>query len=196
MACAWLRPPAGAPSVPAPLRGAVAAALGAGRAAGRDRLRRAADDERGPAVRRRRRALRAAAGSTYEGQAAIELEAVADAAERGAYALRSPATSTRARRVRAVARRRRARASRRRRRLRALPPRLAAATAAACAAAAASAGLDLVVLSGGVFQNRLLLDAHRGALERRGLRVLVPERLPPNDGGIAFGQAAVAAARG
>jgi hydrogenase maturation protein HypF len=71
---------------------------------------------------------------------------------------------------------------------------VAAATAQACAAAAAGAGTEVCVLSGGVFQNRLLLEdaAHRlGAL---GLRVLVPERIPPNDGGIAYGQAAIAAA--
>jgi hydrogenase maturation protein HypF len=55
--------------------------------------------------------------------------------------------------------------------------------------------LDSVVLSGGVFQNRMLLEAVTDAAESAGLRVLIPERLPPNDGGISFGQAAVAAAR-
>ena len=57
-------------------------------------------------------------------------------------------------------------------------------------------GLETVVLSGGVFQNRTLLSATAALLEARGLRVLVPERLPPNDGGVSYGQAAVAAARG
>ena len=60
---------------------------------------------------------------------------------------------------------------------------------------AADAGLDVVVLSGGVFQNRRLLERTAGRLEAAGLRVLVPERLPPNDGGIAYGQAAIAARR-
>jgi hydrogenase maturation protein HypF len=60
--------------------------------------------------------------------------------------------------------------------------------------AAGDAGTDLVVLSGGVFQNRRLLGVAAGRLERAGLRVLIPERLPPNDGGISYGQAAVAAA--
>jgi hydrogenase maturation protein HypF len=55
-------------------------------------------------------------------------------------------------------------------------------------------GLDTAVLSGGVFVNRRLLERAAAALRRTGLRVLVPERLPPGDGGIAFGQAAVAAA--
>ena len=60
--------------------------------------------------------------------------------------------------------------------------------------AAAEAGLDTAVLSGGVFQNRLLLTRTATLLREAGLRVLIPERLPPNDGGIAYGQAAVAAA--
>ena len=51
------------------------------------------------------------------------------------------------------------------------------------------------MLSGGVFQNRLLLELTLDALQAAGLRVLVPERLSPNDGQIAFGQVAVAAAR-
>ena len=55
--------------------------------------------------------------------------------------------------------------------------------------------LDTAVLSGGVFQNRLLLELTAARLEEAGLRVLVPEKLPPNDGQIAFGQVAVAAAR-
>jgi hydrogenase maturation protein HypF len=54
----------------------------------------------------------------------------------------------------------------------------------------------VAVLSGGVFLNRRLLEATAAQLRRAGLRVLVPERLPPGDGGIAYGQAAVAAARG
>jgi hydrogenase maturation protein HypF len=72
---------------------------------------------------------------------------------------------------------------------------VANATAGACAHLADAAGLDTAVLSGGVFQNRLLLARTATALEDAGLRVLVPERLPPNDGQIAFGQVAVAAAR-
>ncbi|MEA2218841.1 MAG: hydrogenase maturation protein HypF, partial [Solirubrobacteraceae bacterium] len=72
---------------------------------------------------------------------------------------------------------------------------LAHVTAEACTSTARRAGVELVVLSGGVFQNRLLLELTAAALEDAGLRVLVPERLPPNDGQIAFGQVAVAAAR-
>ncbi|MEJ7826374.1 MAG: carbamoyltransferase HypF [Solirubrobacteraceae bacterium] len=72
---------------------------------------------------------------------------------------------------------------------------LAQVTVEACALAAERAGTDLAVLAGGVFQNRLLLELTAAGLESSGLRVLVPERLPPNDGQIAFGQVAVAAAR-
>jgi hydrogenase maturation protein HypF len=51
------------------------------------------------------------------------------------------------------------------------------------------------VLSGGSFQNRRLVERTAGALTGSGLRVLTPERLPPGDGGISYGQVAVAAAR-
>ncbi len=72
---------------------------------------------------------------------------------------------------------------------------LAEATASACANEAEAQGVSLVILSGGVFQNRLLLERTASSLRERGLRVLIPRRLPPNDGGIAYGQAAIAAAR-
>lgn len=72
---------------------------------------------------------------------------------------------------------------------------LAEATAAACAAAAEARGLDAVALGGGVFQNRLLLERTVACLRGAGLRPLLPERLPPNDGAISYGQAAVAAVR-
>jgi hydrogenase maturation protein HypF len=72
---------------------------------------------------------------------------------------------------------------------------LTQATVTALTAIAGRRGLDDVVLSGGVFQNRLLLETVAEGLERAGLRVLIGEKLPPNDGGISYGQAAVAAAR-
>jgi len=72
---------------------------------------------------------------------------------------------------------------------------LARVTVEACTLAAQRAGTDLTLLSGGVFQNRLLLELTSAGLQDAGLRVLVPERLPPNDGQIALGQVAVAAAR-
>jgi hydrogenase maturation protein HypF len=72
---------------------------------------------------------------------------------------------------------------------------MTAVTVDACARLAADRGLDRVVLSGGVFQNRLLLESAAGELSRRGLEVLAPSAFPPNDGGMSFGQAAVAAAR-
>jgi len=72
---------------------------------------------------------------------------------------------------------------------------LAEAVARACVGIATRRGLNVVVLSGGVFQNRILLEAVARHLDDAGLRALVPQRLPPNDGGIAYGQAAVAARR-
>lgn len=55
--------------------------------------------------------------------------------------------------------------------------------------------LSTVVLSGGVFQNRLLLEELVRLLSLKHIAVLVPEKLPANDGGLAYGQAIVAAAR-
>ncbi len=72
---------------------------------------------------------------------------------------------------------------------------IADATARACVAVAEDHGLDTAVLSGGVFQNRRLLEDVARRLADAGLQVLTPQRLPPNDGGISFGQAAIAAAR-
>lgn len=60
---------------------------------------------------------------------------------------------------------------------------------------AAAEGTRTVVLSGGVFQNARLLGSVSRRLRARGLTVLVPRLLPPNDGAICYGQAAVAAAR-
>jgi hydrogenase maturation protein HypF len=49
-------------------------------------------------------------------------------------------------------------------------------------------GLDVVALSGGVFQNATLLDATVTGLQDHAFTVLRPRLLPPNDGGIALGQ--------
>jgi hydrogenase maturation protein HypF len=136
----------------------------------------------------------------YEGQAAIELEACCDPSERGAYPLPVVAAGgvlvidplealaalvadlSGGAAVPAVAAR--------------FHAAVAAATVAACARAASERGTETVVLSGGVFLNRRLLEATLDGLRAEGLRALTPERLPVNDGGISYGQAAVAAARG
>lgn len=58
-----------------------------------------------------------------------------------------------------------------------------------------SRGIDVVVLSGGVFQNALLTRRCVRELESAGLRCLTHHLVPPNDGGLALGQAFVAAHR-
>jgi hydrogenase maturation protein HypF len=72
---------------------------------------------------------------------------------------------------------------------------VATAAADACLHIAGAAGLDRVILSGGVFQNRLLSEMIYTALTRKGLTVFTHRLVPPNDGGIALGQAAVAGRR-
>ncbi len=57
---------------------------------------------------------------------------------------------------------------------------------------ASETGLDRVALSGGCFQNHLLLQLTIQALESRGLNALVHRQVPCNDGGLSLGQVAVA----
>jgi hydrogenase maturation protein HypF len=139
--------------------------------------------------------------ANYEGQAASELEGIADPREVGSYPLPVVGETSRdglvldAREtVRAIVADLE----------RGVTPAsiaarfhgaLAAATAAACERSAESLGSSLAVLSGGAFQNRLLLERTVTGLRASGLRVVSPRRLPPNDGGISFGQVAVASAR-
>jgi hydrogenase maturation protein HypF len=64
----------------------------------------------------------------------------------------------------------------------------------ACRRARDEYGLTTVALSGGVFQNVLLLELLTELLRNDGFTVLIPRLVPPNDGGLAFGQIAVAGA--
>jgi hydrogenase maturation protein HypF len=59
---------------------------------------------------------------------------------------------------------------------------------------AVRARMERVVLTGGCFQNMVLLERTVGVLERAGFRPYWHRRIPTNDGGIALGQAAAAAA--
>jgi hydrogenase maturation protein HypF len=60
---------------------------------------------------------------------------------------------------------------------------------------AVETGLEQVVLTGGVFQNRYLTERASEALEQRGFRVFTHRQVPPNDGGISLGQAVLAAGK-
>jgi hydrogenase maturation protein HypF len=119
---------------------------------------------------------------TYEGQAAIELEALADRHETASYPMSEDldARPVIASVVDDVARG-------------VAVPLVAARfhNTVADATAAALQDEPVVVLSGGVFQNELLLARTLEQLPR----ALFPRRLPVNDGGIAYGQAAISAAR-
>ena len=65
---------------------------------------------------------------------------------------------------------------------------------ASCVKIREQSGCNKVALSGGVFQNRLLLELTDHMLSEQGFEVLKHQLVPPNDGGIAFGQAVYAMA--
>jgi hydrogenase maturation protein HypF len=71
---------------------------------------------------------------------------------------------------------------------------LAAATVEVLVRLSGHTGVNHIVLSGGVFQNRLLMEAVSNQLRQYGKTVLSPQHYPMNDGGLALGQAAIAAA--
>jgi hydrogenase maturation protein HypF len=135
---------------------------------------------------------------SYEGQAAIELEAIAAAGDRGAYPFeiegREPFIVDLRPAVRGIADELAsgvpaAIVSARFHRM------LALVIQAACRLLRERCGVATVALSGGCFQNRLLTEQSLSLLEQDGFKVLIHRRVPPNDGGVALGQAAVAACR-
>ncbi len=69
---------------------------------------------------------------------------------------------------------------------------LAEMVADVCRVISQETGLRTVVLSGGCYQNRLLLDLAVRRLHKTGFRVLVHRQVPCNDGGVSLGQAALA----
>ncbi len=65
-------------------------------------------------------------------------------------------------------------------------------TAEMCKLVSKDIGIKRVALSGGVFQNRLLLSLTMAALQKEGFDVLTHCLVPPNDGGVSLGQAVIA----
>ncbi|MHB0996439.1 MAG: carbamoyltransferase HypF, partial [Elusimicrobiales bacterium] len=133
------------------------------------------------------------AEATYEAQGPMELESLPPLRAAGAYEFKlrrtgdllelDPAPAVRSAAADRLAGRPAAFISAR------LHAGLAAAAAETCARLCAAHGLKDVCLSGGVFQNRTLLELVTRRLERRGLRPRSNRLVPANDGGISLGQA-------
>jgi hydrogenase maturation protein HypF len=135
-------------------------------------------------------------GAAFEGQAAMELEMIADSHSHGIYPFQwsedrvpqahaAPIIASIVEDIR-----------------RGVPAflisrkfhdTLAAMWAAVCVALRARTGIDRVALSGGCFQNVLLLEGLTHALQNENFTVYSHQLVPTNDGGIALGQAVVAA---
>jgi hydrogenase maturation protein HypF len=129
---------------------------------------------------------------SYEGQAPIELEHLAGAVPAAAYACAVDSGTINGSDLIAAAHDDLLAGRDRAGIAAAFHEGVAAAFAAACAE---TGGAETVVLSGGCLQNLRLLASLRMRLERAGFRVLSHAAVPPNDGGVSYGQAAVTAAR-
>ncbi len=129
---------------------------------------------------------------SYEGQAAIELEHLAGEVESEPYHCRVEEGLIRGADLIAAVHDDLAGGRPREEIAAAFHEGVAAAAAIACAAAAHP---RTVVLSGGSFQNLRLLESTRTRLANLGFRVLSHRLVPPNDGGISYGQAAIAVRR-
>lgn len=135
---------------------------------------------------------------TFEGEAAMWLEGIADVSESGEYAVSllegSPLVVDAAALIWEVAQDILSGSA---------PQRVAArfhnsmaqVVLAVTERMARQTGITSVGLTGGCFQNRLLTERTARLLEEKGFRVLLHESVPPNDGGIALGQALVARSR-
>ena len=130
---------------------------------------------------------------SYEGQAAIELEQLAGETEADPYPCRVEDGVIRGAGLIAAVHDDLDAGRPRDRIAAAFHEGVAAAVSAACAEAARPS--ERVALSGGSFQNLRLLSTVTRRLDRLGLSALTHSRVPPNDGGISFGQAAIAARR-
>ena len=131
--------------------------------------------------------------ASYEGQAAIDLEALVDPAEKGYYPFDvSAGEFNPAPLWQAMLKDWRAGVHQ---------PVLAARfhnslvelNLQLCRQVRAGTGAGVIALSGGVWQNRILLERTILRLESAGFRVLIHHQVPANDGGIALGQAMIAA---
>jgi hydrogenase maturation protein HypF len=132
---------------------------------------------------------------TFEAEAAIELESMADRDETGGYPFDinglAPMEIDAAPLIRAVVRDVNKRAP-----IDAIAGRFHNAIADMALNVSArlreSSGINDIVLTGGVFQNSLLSKLAREKLQKAGFTVYMQEKLPSNDGGISLGQAVVA----